>query len=675
MSTVLSGDEPNGSYAVTNDTDFYPSRFDTGALQRADGAEALNRSSVSSDDSFVFSPSTSYRLKETKEARVAWAKSNSSLDDSFSSNDSSGLFENSFEEGTTGGRAGAMSEEAANYFTAAGKGRQREKREWLTKRSQLRQRAIALERDVRTRLFNTKIDEVRTTATRLHSEHDRISLKREKDCKGVVFRLNHIQQSTVRLKKQVGVLVANEAGGVEAQVRNLHATFDGLEAEFDQFKKVQRARYNELTNRENQLDKEIFEVQRRVGLWESADLHRQKLWEQTPKRSRLYPGSARKKNASRTPNTVGKIIEEDTRPPELVALERQVERDGGATGIDWTAKDHAIFLRLLSKYNLRTVVSWIVEKSEGDVNNMPNLSRGLRARLHDMIATAQEKLPLTSPSMVKEHWDWYCVHECRVERKKRLVREWRQSKRKGNAGSPRPDAFRGNNRAKANASTPSQGSPGTSHFKEIEEKRRAKERKALLEWKREKNRAAEENARAEQKAGREKVMKQRREREERMIMKEHVAMYKLQRESEKARAAAVQRIIKTAAGNGPRRAPSSKILMRNHARNMKRVAREKVLRGKKAKEKADKQARLDKLAQKVAPKAVHVDVTRETTAVLRRRRTQEELDDRERQRKEARAHGRSYHSATGAEHSRGKSYTFSSFGGTRTPSWCRGMNG
>ena len=108
---------------------------------------------------------------------------------------------------------------------------------------------------------------------------------------------------------------------------------------------------------------------------------------------------------------------------------------------------------------------------------------------------------------------------------------------------------------------------------------------------------------------------------------------------------------------------------------MELVARQKAMKGKRAKDEAEKQARLNRIARKVAPKAVHVDVTRETTAVLRRRRTQEELDERERQRKETRAHGRNYHSATGAEHSRGRGYTFASFGGTRTPNWCRGING
>ena len=50
----------------------------------------------------------------------------------------------------------------------------------------------------------------------------------------------------------------------------------------------------------------------------------------------------------------------------------------------------------------------------------------------------------------------------------------------------------------------------------------------------------------------------------------------------------------------------------------------------------ERKERLDRLANSVAPKAIHVDVTRMTTAALRRRKTSTELDRAEEMRKQSR---------------------------------------
>ena len=557
---------------------------------------------------------------------------------------------------------------AKHFATPGGPGKARAKLAWVTKQNQLRQRAIAIERDVRLRLYNTNIDSVRPMATSLLNEHDRLDRARETQCNDVLGRLSRVQQSTLRLKKQVDLVVSDErvGGGIHA----LHAAFDNLESEFDHFKKLQRAKYNELTNAENVLDKDIFEMNKRVLLWEKADEHHQHAWATTPtkhhlKRSRVSTG----KNI---PRTVGNIVASDNRPTELVELERQIASDGGTTGNGWTAKDHALFLRLLSKYQLRNAVSWIVEKSEGDSSNMPSLSRVLQDRLEDMFAAAQEKLPLTTAEAIREHWTWHCVHECRIEMKKRLVKQWRERKKStvsSNIATPT------NFDESADAATPSKGSISARQSRQIEEARRRKEKAALLEWKKDKEREQIALAKQKKMHEREKILASRREREERIITKEHLAMYKLQKESEKARREAIKRVIQTAQGRGPQRAPSRNVLMQNHERNMKKLQLEKE--AKKAKELAaiQRKQKLRELAQSVAPKAVHVDVTRETAAAMRRRFSQQELDDRERARREARAHHTGLHSATGAEHSRGRSYTFSTFSGTRTPNWCKGMRG
>ena len=60
--------------------------------------------------------------------------------------------------------------------------------------------------------------------------------------------------------------------------------------------------------------------------------------------------------------TVKGIRSSDKRPAALINIERKIENDGSATG-GWTARDHALFLRML-QYQLRSVVNWLVEKSK-----------------------------------------------------------------------------------------------------------------------------------------------------------------------------------------------------------------------------------------------------------------------------------------------------------------------
>ena len=153
-------------------------------------------------------------------------------------------------------------------------------------------------------------------------------------------------------------------------------------------------------------------------------------------------------------------------------------------------------------------------------------------------------------------------------------------------------------------------------------------------------------------------------------------MYKLQKEAEKAQREAVREVILTARGEGTRRRPpSSETLRRNHERNMKGVYIKRQRALQKQKEKEDRKKRLNRIAESVAPRAIHVDVTRPTAAAMRRRKTVDELDRAEELRRGRRAHGKNYVSHTGAEHARGKSYTFASFSGKKVPSWTKGMRG
>eukprot|EP00943_MAST-04B_sp_MAST-4B-sp1_P005273 g5273.t1 len=557
-----------------------------------------------------------------------------------------------------------------------GRDRSKQKLMWSNKHNQLRHRFQAFERDLKNRFYTTTAQDMKEITSSLASDRQKLVLKRREIKRKLIEKLNRLQQSQIHLKKQIDIITADNYGRSDYEINNLHNTFDKLEGDIDLFKKSSRVEYNEFTIQESSLDKEIFDYNKRFDVWLNADRNRERIWDDI-----VVASSAKKAKKFKTPmkhKTVKGIRSDDKRPSELINLERKIDNDGKMTG-GWTARDHALFLRMISKYQLRTVVQWIVDKSKGEEDNMPLLSRGLEGRLADMLHSLAERLPTFTIEQIRIHWKWYCVHECRIEKKKRLVHEWRMMKSGVNGSSIVHDensidsSFTGSvnssNSINANALT-----PGSSRYDDNKERERKK--KAILDWKREKAAKAQAEEERKEKEALKRKLKLRKEREERMMQKESIAMYKLQKDAEKAQRAAVREVILTARGKGTRRRPpSSETLQRNHERNMKEIElkREKAIV--KRQEMEARKERLDRLAKSVAPKAIHVDVTRLTTAALRRRKTADELDRAEQMRKHLSAHGQKYDSRTGAEHSRGKSYTFASFSGRKVANWTRGMRG
>ena len=136
--------------------------------------------------------------------------------------------------------------------------------------------------------------------------------------------------------------------------------------------------------------KKFLNYNKRFEVWVDADRNRERIWDEI-----VVASSAKKARKFKTPvkdKTVRSIRSNDKRPIELINIERKIDNDGKATG-GWTARDHALFLRILSKYQLRTVVQWIVEKSKGEEEEMPLLSRGLEGRVTDMLHSVAEHLP------------------------------------------------------------------------------------------------------------------------------------------------------------------------------------------------------------------------------------------------------------------------------------------
>ena len=157
-----------------------------------------------------------------------------------------------------------MSEESANYFSNGGKGRRREK-EWLTKRTQLHQQSVASRETYvpvssARKWTKSNLCDQATQRTRPAS----LARKRTAKCG---FSLESYSAVHPALKEAGWFAFRMKQG---REVRAQPSRPSTAWSRFDHFQESARARYNELTNRENQLDKEVSELQRRVTLWKRA---------------------------------------------------------------------------------------------------------------------------------------------------------------------------------------------------------------------------------------------------------------------------------------------------------------------------------------------------------------------------------------------------------------------
>lgn len=578
-----------------------------------------------------------------------------------------------------------ITQRAAHQFRSRNL-RRREKTAYLEKNASLTAQRSNLERDIRLQFFDTKIAGLRQAAAQASTDSLSMELSFQKESKSLSSQLIEFRSKTSKLRKQLQHLIGDQAndnkGGLNGNdfngdlkdndIESLHMIFDHLESDISTFKRKGRSRYQELQQKEKKLNKELQDFQLRCENWDTevSSILRDASKFCTPpskKSGSSSSGGSRKmtKTSSSRPNS---------RPSIIVDIEREMEHIGGPTG-GWDARDHATFLRLLSKYNLRSdaptstiTTSCRSTASSPGTATHPDVYR----RIQSMLSFALTKLPSYDTSQVKSHWKWYQKYTSLVDQKRRAVKEWRDSKKHSSMTPPC------SNLSPSNYLTPEQKRTKINNRKlaSLEKLRleSEKKKKQLQEWK--KAKAREKRLKEEEEEQKLLKEKQRRLllREERNILKEEIALYRLQREAEEAHQEAVQKVLATARGHVRGPPTSSEVIRKRYARDMRKIEEKKEKKRNDLLLQKEKEKKRLEITRKVNSKVLHDfnRLTRHTTASAHNSLTPETLDELEAKRKAQHGgHNGKLYGHTGAELSRGRTYAMSKASTLKVPSWRR----
>jgi hypothetical protein len=650
---------------------------------------------------------------------------------------------------------------------------------WLDKTAALRKRRSDLERGCCKQLFETRTAGLRAAAQELGGEHRKLEQAREKMHEKIAAQLTCFREKTVRLRRQIQSVVREIPAGVGVRrggaqtiqnaemssaaasparrpppdehrqrrlLEGLHATFDALEADVATFKREGRGRYQELQHEERVLEREVAQFAERCRHWDAAgadscsailrelklaggdggrgeDHHRAGSEMATPSPGRRSRGGARRSgrgtcssSAQSATSSASSASSASSRPQEIIDIERRIEELGGRTG-GWDSRDHATFLRLLSRYNLRQAVTVgttttgsgkkkqiyasTTAPSPGSAASATDVDQ---RRVQSMVSYAATKLSHLSVDIssidenhgsdngrnstssetedaVRAHWEWFQEFSSLEEQKRTAVKRWREQRSRPRSSTSAdsttsPSSFvtpRGAAPAKkGSASSFSSSSSLASAAWERRKRESDRKKQELAEWKAQRA-AATARADAEKKSEeREARLARKRAAAQRAADKEEIAMYRLQREAADAHQQAVAKVLATARGRAPGPPTSGRALRRRHERNMAKVRKKQEDKAHAEEEKARRKARLDKITEKVN-KRVATDfsrLTRHTTASAHNVLTHESLDKMEEQRRRNMGgHRATYSSHTGAEFSRGTTFTFAKASSLKVPTW------
>ena len=601
---------------------------------------------------------------------------------------------------------------AAQQFRSRHAARQ-EKANYFKKSEHLKQQRSNLERDLRLQFFDTKTPELRHAAAQASTEARQLDGTYQKEARTLSTRLIEFRNETGRLRCQLNRLVQdqtttdNDSKGQELrpdEINSLHTTFDHLESDIASFKRHGRSRYQELQQQERSLVEDLEEFQKRSARWDmdnTTEILRQVSRFSTPP-SKVSSRSHSSASSSSSSSSLSqrRSTTSTTRPTAVVNAEKAIQEAGGKNG-GWDERDHATFLRLLSRYNLRTDVPTTATttttaaaarssaSSPGTAigpTSSPEEKQNRNRRVHSMLKYGQEKkLPHLDVAELKKHWRWYQKYTSLVAEKREAVRQWRTKR----AEAPQKTPERATkNMQQQHHGTGSPNSPSSS-FRTPEQLRSARaqrkaetqqrlrveserKKKELVAWKaqREKQRLLQEQEKEEelQQVKRKRNMEQ----EKKQRKKEEIAMYRLQREAEDAHQKAVEKVLATARGHLRGPPTSSTTLRARHERDMRKILEKKEKKEIEEKMKKMKEKKRLDITRNVNKRVVadFSRLTRHTTASAHNSLTPEELDDLETRRRVTHGgHNANLFGHTGAELSRGKTYGMSKASSLKVPSW------
>jgi hypothetical protein len=640
-----------------------------------------------------------------------------SSDDSFDSYDDE-YIEN---DGTDHRETSAKNDEVEVAHRAARQFRsrnasKREKTIFFEKNASLIQQRSNLERDLRLQFFETKIPELRSSAAHASTEARAMDASRQKESRSLSTQLSDFQMKTKRLSRQLQRIVQDQqssssgpTGASETstsasasasasasetgfslrpdEVQSLHSTFDHLESVLASFKRDGRQRYQELQRNERELTIELEEFLERSQAWDTtSDVSREVARFTTPSKQIRRSVSSSTSSSSRGGSRGGSTSNTTTRPLVILNIEKKIIELGGTTG-GWDARDHATFLRLLSRYHLRmdvssSVVSGSTAPSPGTSSSSTSIDR--QRRIESMLNFSVTKLPHVDTSEVRQHWKWYMKHAALIEKKRKAVKDWRENRRTPSSSASSLSNF---------SPSSSSSSSSSSSFSDSEERnsiRRGKKEKRRLEevarlgrasalkkvqlmkWREEKEVEKKMEERKQMEKKEQEIRRRKQAKENSAAKKEEIAMYRLQREAEAAHQKAVQKVLQTARGHVRGPPPSADMLRKRHERDMLKLKEQKRAKEKQEMEKKRKENKRFEITRTVNQR-VRKDfnrLTRHTTASAHNALTPEKLDERFTARNRTHGgHNATLYGHTGAELSRGKTYGMSKASTLKVPTW------
>ena len=293
-----------------------------------------------------------------------------------------------------------------------------------------------MERDKTSTFYGTKSD-LRRVVSRLQIEETRAADEQRADAKQLFAGLQRLSSMSKKLHKMIAEDREDRRYGETDEVygRRLRQLLLKTEKDITSFKEEQRVEYDELWRQNEVLTRELELLDQRFQAWATTGTRKGRTSTTTPSfsSSSSSSSSSASSSASSRFTSVGRKAAPATRKVkgrtlaniagsgngshlhrQIQQLDAEIAARGGQEG-GWDTRDHAKFLRILSRVGLRRVIGGVnvgAEKTKGAPET-------LGARMNALIEAALTALPHFDASAIREHYDWFQWKVGTEEQKKR----------------------------------------------------------------------------------------------------------------------------------------------------------------------------------------------------------------------------------------------------------------
>ncbi|CCI40954.1 unnamed protein product [Albugo candida] len=370
--------------------------------------------------------------------------------------------------------------------------------------------------------------------------------KSESLCKWINQLDNSRKADTKKLQQQVelvrrsGNYAFEKMKTAQADPENLaelHKRMDCYENRVCSFTQEKSLLFDDYTMRELLLEKDLRAFESNLAQWSVYDSRQPK----AGKASRL-------KSASLSAElTVSQVNHEKLLITNVRALDEKIlQVKGHKEG--WDDMEHELFLKILNEYHLsedilmnEVIAHGIKTRTDATESNLINYmgKSQLGRRVYKALCKCSKKIVMRSTDAIQTHFYWYLEYLKLVGTKKQEISYWKllkEKKRRHTVDNIKAESSRIKSMPLSdvccNDATASDELIEMNRQKKESERRRAKNRQLVREWKAAKESRDEERCRQEQKREKEKAMKMQKLFSEK---KQKVVIHKMKKEEEAMR--------------------------------------------------------------------------------------------------------------------------------------------